>query len=429
MAHADTFSLAVLAGAVTIFLALASSTVTRYVPFPVPALLLLAASVAATAIPRVGRALTVTMVEQIATTALIFVLFDGGMQVGMARIKKAIKPILNLGLLGTLLTAGGMALAAHAMLGGSWAFALLLATALAPTDPAVMFSVLGAKEVAGRSGTILEGESGANDPVSIALMVAVLAVFESAGGSPWSAAGTFFAQLLIGLAVGLAGGRGLQWAMRHRPLERAGLPPLRTLAGAGAIYGVASLLAGSGFLAVFAAGIVLGDARAPHKEEIVGFHNSLANLSEVAAFVALGLTVPIGTLLAHWIWAWGLALAAVLALVVRPLAIAPLLALARLTWGERMFICWAGLKGAVPILLAAYARTAHVAGGRRLYELVFVVVTASVLVQGASVPGAARLFNVPMRTRLEGASSSLLVARRRVRTETWTPGASVPDRS
>lgn len=415
MPHADTFSLSVLAGAVTIFLALASSTVTRYVPFPVPALLLLAASVAASAIPRVATALSVTMVEQIATTALMFVLFDGGMQVGVTRIKKAIRPILNLGLIGTLLTAGGMALASHLMLGGNWGFSLLLATALAPTDPAVMFSVLGSREVSGRSGTILEGESGANDPVGIALMVAVLAVYGSPGRSPWTAGATFALQLFIGLAVGLAGGRALGWAMRHRPLERAGLPPLRTLAGAGAVYGVASLLGGSGFLAVFVAGIVLGDARAPHKEEIVGFHNSLATLSEVAAFVALGLTVPIGDLFSNWIWAWGLGLAAVLSLLVRPLAVAPLLMLARLRWGERMFISWAGLKGAVPILLAAYARTAHVAGGLRLYELVFVVVTASVLVQGASIPAAARLFNVPMRTRLEGTSSSLLAARRRSR--------------
>jgi cell volume regulation protein A len=159
------------------------------------------------------------------------------------------------------------------------------------------------------------------------------------------------------------------------------------------------VLHGSGFLAVFVAGLLVSDVRAPFKEEIERFHTSLASLAEITVFVALGLTIDLGSILSDRVVLEGLALAVILGLVARPLAVVLLLAPARLSWGERAFVAWGGLKGAVPILLAALAVLAEVDEADRIYKIVFVVVTASVIVQGTLLPFAARRFGVPMRER------------------------------
>lgn len=374
-------------------LALASSHLARRLLLPAPAILLLVASAASAAVVRVRSVFTVGTVEGAATVALALILFDGGLQIGLRRLRQVAWPVAGLGLGSTFATAAIMAVAAKVLLGGTWGFALLVATALAPTDPAVMFSVLGQREIVGRSSVILEGESGANDPVGIALMVAALGL-TSQGGSLAAAAEAFGLQLVVGLAVGVAGGLALLGWLRKVVVFRHGIQPLRTLAGAAIVYGAATVLGGSGFLAVFVAGAILADCEMAQKREVVTFHSALASLSEVAVFTALGLTVPFTELGKHMVWAYGLALAAVLAFVARPLATAPVLALTRLPWGEKVFVAWAGLKGAVPILLAAFALSAGVKGGERLYEMVFMVVTVSVLLQGASIPAALRRLGV-----------------------------------
>jgi potassium/hydrogen antiporter len=155
---------------------------------------------------------------------------------------------------------------------------------------------------------------------------------------------------------------------------------------------------GSGFLAVFIAGIIAGDARAPYKGEIERFHGALASLAEIVAFIALGLTVGLHTLPDRGAWGIGLTLALLLTFVVRPLLVGLLLAPVRLAWGERLFVLWAGLRGAVPILLGTFLLTAGVPDAPRLYAVVFVVVAFSVLVQGGTVPAVARRLGVPMRT-------------------------------
>jgi potassium/hydrogen antiporter len=172
---------------------------------------------------------------------------------------------------------------------------------------------------------------------------------------------------------------------------------LRTLAAAGVIYGLASVAGGSGFLAVFVAGLVLGDLDLPHKRQIRRFHMALASLAEIVVFVALGLTVNVSQLSENNIWLDGLVLAVALAFIARPIGLAPLLVPLRLRTGEKLFIAWGGLRGAVPILLAAFALLAEVDDARRLYEIVFVVVTFSVIVQGATIPFVASRFGVRMR--------------------------------
>jgi cell volume regulation protein A len=258
--------------------------------------------------------------------------------------------------------------------------------------------VLGRREIAGRSGTTLEGEAGVNDPAGIALMLGMIELATHDDATGFVIVREFVVEMGIGAAAGIAGGLVLLPALRRLRLPSEGFYPVLALALAGTLYSAGALAHGSGFLAVFIAGLILGDARLPYKGEIERFHASLATLAEVVVFVALGLTISISSLSGR-IWLQGIALAAVLALVVRPLVVAAALPASRLRRSERAFIAWSGLKGAVPILLAAFAVLGGVRNGDRLYGLVFVVVLISVLGQGTLVPLAARLLGIPMRER------------------------------
>jgi potassium/hydrogen antiporter len=286
--------------------------------------------------------------------------------------------------------------AAHYLFDFSWTIAGILGAALAPTDPAVMFSVLGNKEIGGRAGTILEGESGVNDPVGIALMIGMIELAQDADASFWVVVEEFSLEMSIGLVVGLLGAIAMRPLLRFS-LPNPGLSPLRTLAAAGVIYGVAGTAHGSGFLAVFVAGVALGDADVPLRDQIERFNTSLASLAEVVVFVALGLTIDLTNLVTSTRLLEGLALALILALVARPLAVGPLLWPTRLRRKERIFVIWGGLRGAVPILLAAFALVAAVDGADRVYDIVFVVVAFSVIVQGSSIPFVARRLGIRMR--------------------------------
>jgi cell volume regulation protein A len=387
----------VLVVAGTLYLALLASKTTQRFPIPGPALFLLGAAVASELFPRLRTALPILTVERLGVVALIVILFDGGMHVGWRRLRGSFWPIASLGVLGTFATAGLVALFGHWALGFSWTTAGLIGAAIAPTDPAVMFSVLGNRQVGGRTGTILEGESGANDPVGIALMLGLIALATTDSATGWTVAGDFVVEMAVGLAVGVAGGLALAAVMRRVSLPNDALYPLQTLASAGIVYGAASVAHGSGFLAVFVAGLVVGDVRAPYKAEIRRFHGSLASIGEIGVFVALGLTVSLHQVFSDNRWLEGIALALVVSFVARPLVAGLLLAPTRLRRGEKLFVIWSGLKGAVPILLAAFALLEHVTDATRIYDIVFVVVLLSVLVQGTGLPLVAARLGVPMR--------------------------------
>ena len=380
-------------------LAVLANKLSEQLRVPAAGLFLLAAAVASDLWTALHDALEFRDVERIAVVALVVILFDGGMRVGWRRFRESAVPIVSLGLVGTFATAGLMTLAAHYLLDFEWETAGLLGAALAPTDPAVMFSVFGRKEISGRTGTILEGESGANDPVGIALMLAAVSLAEANPSSVGSAIGEFFLQLGVGTVVGVAGAYLVTFALRWIVLPNPALYPLRTLAFAGVIYGAATVAHGSGFLAVYIAGILIGDADIPAKRGIERFHTSLASLAEIVVFIALGLTIDLTDLGENHRWLDGLVLATILAFVARPLAVGPLLIPTRLRYGERLFVMWSGLKGAVPILLASFAVLGEVEHALRIYGIVFVVVAFSVVLQGATIPYAAARLGVPMRGR------------------------------
>lgn len=375
--------------------AVLSNRLTARLRVPAPALFLAAAAIGAAALPGLG-APPERMVERIVTVALLCILFDGGMHIGWRRFRGAAAPIVVVGVAGTFLTTAAVAAVAHFGFGFDWYVALLLGTAIAPTDPAVVFSVLGQREIPGHSSTILEGESGANDPVGIALLVSLLTAGSISGGALVQVSGEFALQMGVGAALGLLGGRALLWFVRRVSLPSEGLYPLRTLACVLLLYGVTTIAHGSGFLAVFVAGIVMGDERAPFKREVERFHSALASLGEIVAFVVLGLTVNLGDLTRTDVWVPGLVLGAALALVIRPLLVGLCLIPAKLQRNERAFVLFTGLKGAVPILLGSLLLAANIPGADRLYGIVIVVVAFSVLVQGSLVPTLARALHLPM---------------------------------
>jgi potassium/hydrogen antiporter len=390
--------------ALVLTLAVLSNRLSERVRIPAPAFFLVAAAIASDVIPAL-RPESITTVQRIVTVALVVILFDGGMHIGARRFRANAGAILWLGVLGTLATGAALAAVAHLALGLDWRAALLLGTALSPTDPAVVFSVLGKREVAGRSGVLLEGESGANDPVGIAMMAALISVTGTGGASGfWAGLGEFSLEMGVGGLIGLAGGTALGWVMRSIPLPSGSLYPIRVLAAAGVVYGAASLLHGSGFLAVFVAGIVVGDLRAPYKREIERFHSALASLGEIVAFTVLGLTISLESVADTGAWRDGLVLGAVLALVIRPGVVGALVLPLRLRTNERLFVMWAGLKGAVPILLGTFILTAgddlRLTGTTptHLYGVVVVAVAFSVVVQGGLVQTVARRLKLPIRT-------------------------------
>lgn len=395
MHDGPTFGLILLGVSAAVMLAIAAERLSRIIRIPTPAIFLVAAAAAAQLVPSLHR-LSHTADERLVTVALILILFDGGMQIGLPRFRSAAPQIITLGVVGTILTASGLTLVAH-LFGLDWRQSLLLATALSPTDPAVVFNVLSGRTIEGETGTILQGESGANDPVGIALMVAILGSAGAGWGAVGHGLGAFALQLVVGVAVGVIGGIGLAAAMRRLPLQNEALRPVRSVVVAFLVYGAAATVGGSGFLAVLLAGVIIGEADVPHRVATERFTAGLASLAEIVAFVALGLTVDLHRVItsdAPWV---GLALFVVGVAVVRPIAVALLLWRSALHRGEKVFVAWGGLKGAVPILLGLFAVTAHAAGAEHLYDVVFVVVLASVVVQGSTIAAVASRCGVRMR--------------------------------
>lgn len=397
MTGTEEFGLVVLVIGLAGTAAVLSNRLSARLRVPAPAFFLICATVAAELWPRAAL-LPFTTVTRVVSIALAIILFDGGMHIGLRRFRTAAAAIVWVGVAGTLVTAAGATVAAYFVAGTGWRLSLLLGTAVAATDPAVVFSVFGRREIAGRTGVLLEGESGANDPVGIALLAALLAAHGSAGSVAWHVVTEFVLQMAVGTAIGVAGGLALLQFMRRVPLPSEGLYSPRVLAGVLVIFGLAVVAQGSGFLAVFVAGILIGDEPAPYKREIQRFHSSLASLAEIVAFVLLGLTMRLSELGSADTWPAALAIAALLAFVIRPVLGGLVSLPVRLTRGERVFFLWTGLKGAVPILLGMTIAASGIPGAARAYQIIFVIVGFSVIVQGGLVPTLAHRLRIPLRT-------------------------------
>jgi potassium/hydrogen antiporter len=396
MTEITEFAAILLALGLGVALAVVSFRLTAWVPVPSPALFLVVAAAVSDLWPSLYADIPSLTVERIAVAALIVILFNGGMDIGWRHMRPAIAPILSLGVLGTFATAALVTVFAHYALDFKWIVAGVIGAALSPTDPAVMFSVLGQKEIEGRSGVTLEGEAGFNDPAGIALMIGMIELATRDDATGWVIVREFVVEMGIGAALGVVGALAIVTLLSRLALPAPALSPVLALALAGALYGATALAHGSGFLAVFIAGLVFGDTDGPYKLEIERFHGALAVLAEISVFVVLGLVVSLGSITFD-IWVDGILLVLAVALVARPLVVAALLAPFRFTRGERIFVAWSGLKGAVPILLAAFAVVSGVEEAETVFYIVFVVVLLSVAVQGTLVPWVARRLAISMR--------------------------------
>ncbi len=391
----DGFTLALGLIAIALIAAVLSNQLSAWIRVPAPALFLVAAAVLAAIFPALSH-VPRQLDQEVVSVALVFILFDGGMHIGWRRFRASSGAIVWLGVAGTAVTAAAIAAAAHFLVGFDWQASLLLGAALSPTDPAVVFSVLGKREISGRSGTILEGESGANDPVGIAIMVSLLAATGTGMDAVVGGLGEFALQMLVGGMIGVGGGWLLARVLRRISLSNESLHSIWTLACVLFLYALASLLHGSGFLAVFLAGILVGDVRAPFKREIERFSSGISSLAEIVVFTLLGLSITLADVVRPDILLPGLIIAALLIFGIRPVIVGVVSLPLRISRGERAFILWAGLKGAVPILLGIFILEANVPGAERLYGIIFVVVLVSVVLQGSLVPFFARRLGIPM---------------------------------
>jgi potassium/hydrogen antiporter len=389
------FGLIVLVVAGTAAALLVASQITvRLRLFPAPAFFLLGTALVSNAVWDTHPVLPIRNVERIAVVALIVILFDGGINVGWHRFRSSLPAIGLLGIGGTAATAALATLFAHYVLGFHWILAGILGAALAPTDPAVILSVLRGWNIVGRTGTALAGELGVNDAVSIALVIGLVDYAHSSHGSLLIVVRDFGVEIGVGAAVGGAIGLALPFLLRHARFPAEGLYGLSTLIAAAIAYGAAASAHGSGFLAAFIVGVLLGAERTPYKGEIERFSRALASFAEMAVFAALGLTIDLETLGHRGIWQDGLAISAFILVVARPAVVLVALSPLRMRRNEKLFTAWAGMKGAAPILLAAVAVVAGFES-ERMYGIVFIAVLASVVVQGSTVHLVAARLGIP----------------------------------
>lgn len=326
---------------------------------------------------------------RVGTVALVLILFDGGLQTNAGTIRGVLLPAGVLATVGVAATAGVTAVGARA-LGLEWHDALLLGSIVSSTDAAAVFGVLrnAGVRVRPRTAQLVELESGGNDPVAVILTLAATSAIVTGGGwGPMMVADALL-QLAVGLVGGLAVGIGGRRLLRRAHLQAAGLYPVLTLGLAALSFGVPTLLHGSGFLAVYVTGIVLGSARLPYVNGIRRVHDSIAWFSQVAMFLMLGLLALPSRLVA--VAGPGLALGLFLAFFARPAVAMPLLMALRVPWREALFVSWVGLRGAVPIILATFPVLAQVGGATTIFHIVFFIVVVSTLVQGTTLGVAAR---------------------------------------
>lgn len=332
-----------------------------------------------------------TLGNAIGTLSLALILFDGGLSTSLGAIRSAWKPSLVLATLGVVVTAGITGLIAAKILGVSLLQGLLLGSIVGSTDAAAVFSVLriGGIALPKRLQATLEIESGLNDPMAIFLTLGCIQLLLPNGAnSPAQLFELFARQMAIGTVVGLVGGYVTSWVVNRINLDIGGLYPILVSAFALITFGMAAHFHGSGFLAVYLAGFVVGNGRLVFKRGILLFHDALAWLSQITMFVVLGLLVfPSRLVAVTW---QGLTIAVVLCLVARPSAVAVSLLPFRFNLRELGLLSWGGLKGAVPITLATFPMFADqgkpLDQAPLLFNVTFFVVVVSALVQGWTLP-------------------------------------------
>jgi potassium/hydrogen antiporter len=334
----------------------------------------------------------------IGTLALALILFDGGLSTPVGSLRRAWRPAASLATVGVLVTAITTGAAGAWILDLPLIEGMLLGAIVGSTDAAAVFAMLRGRglHLSKRLTATLEVESGSNDPMAVFLTVGLIELMVGGLDSGWGLLGFFVLQMGVGALVGLGVGRGAGHLVNRINLDAAGLYPILAAACGLLAYGLAAALGGSGFLSVYLAGIILGNRRVVFQRGILLFHDGMAWLAQIGMFVILGLVSFPSRLLDAA--RPGLLIALVLLLVARPLAVFLALAPFRYRPAEMAFVSWAGLRGAVPIILATYPLLAGIPNAWLIFDVVFFVVVASVLAQGLTLPWVARKLKVEVPT-------------------------------
>jgi cell volume regulation protein A len=330
----------------------------------------------------------VELARTLGIIGLALILFEGGLAAGWEDIRSVVAPSVSLATAGTILTAVLTGLGAHLLLGLSLLEGLLLGSIVAGTDSAAIFSVLRQSSLRRRLARTLEAESGLNDPIAVILVVGFIDWIQTPDYGVLDLVGLGLTELPIGAAVGAAVGFGAVAGFNRVSFATQGLYPVASIATAAVAFGLADVLHGSGFLAVYLAGLALGTARIPAKRTVEDFHAGVAWVAQIALFLTLGLLVFPSEL--DDVALDGLVLTAVLTLVARPVATFLATRVGRYPLRESMLVSWAGLRGALPVVFATFPVIEGIPEAERFFNLVFFVVLISALLQGATFEPLAR---------------------------------------
>jgi cell volume regulation protein A len=330
------------------------------------------------------------LAQVIGIVALAYILFSGGLDTRWEQIQPVLWQGVALSTVGVVLTATMLGGFAVLVLGFSPLTGLLLGAVVASTDAAAVFSVLrtARARLQGNLRPLLELESGSNDPVAVLLTIGIIGVILTPGTSLLAVVPMFVQQMAVGGLLGYGMGQAVVFLINRLKLEFEGLYPVLSLTMVLLTYGLTATLGGNGFLAVYVAGLIMGNSIVLHKKSLIRFHDGIAWLMQIVMFLALGLLVFPSSLLP--VAVPGILAALFLLLVARPVAVMLTLLPWKMPMNEKALISWVGLRGAVPIILATYPLVAGVPNAEAIFNLVFFIVLVSALVHGTSIPSVAR---------------------------------------
>jgi cell volume regulation protein A len=334
--------------------------------------------------------------------ALTFILFSGGLDTRIESIKPVLRDGISLSTIGVLITALLVGVFASYLLGFTIPEGILLGAIVSSTDAAAVFSILRSRAVGlrGNIRPLLEFESGSNDPMAYFLTVSLIGLVQNPDASIVALIPKFFIGMVIGGVCGYLGGRAMTWVVNKIHLEVDGLYPVLVLAMVFFTFSFTDRIGGNGFLAVYSAGIILGNSNFIHKKSLIRFYDGQAWLMQIVMFLALGLLVFPTQMVK--VVPEGLAITAFLILIARPIAVFVSLARATdLNWRKKLFVSWVGLRGAAPIVFATYPMLAGVHYAGTIFNLVFFISATSVLLQGTTLPIMAKWLHVSVPEKIK----------------------------
>lgn len=346
--------------------------------------------------------------QSLGVVALAYILFSGGLDTKWTAIRPVVRHGIALSTLGVLFTCLLTGAFTHYVLDLPILQSFLIGAIISSTDAGAVFTVLRSRNVhlKGNLKPLLELESGSNDPMAVFLTTAIITLMKTPGFTVVDMVPLLFKQMIIGAVFGYGAGKFIVWIFNSIKLHFEGLYTVMSLALVLFIYSATQKLQGNGFLAVYIAGVVLGNHTFVFKKSLTLLHDGISWLMQCAMFLTLGLLMYPSKVMN--IWQHGIMIAGFMILIARPLSVFASLVLSKLSWQEKGLISWVGLRGSVPVVMATYPLVEGLDGTGMIFNIVFFVALSSLIIQGTSIPLVSRFFNVnnPLEPRKKNYSST-----------------------